>query len=75
MTLFTPTSTQNERVLARLRQSLGDWVPMPTLAMSSGAFAVHSRVSDLRKQGHRIEQKSERKSGSRANHSFYRLLA
>jgi hypothetical protein len=33
---------------------------MPRLSRESGAYAVHSRVSELRKRGHRIEQRSTR---------------
>ena len=38
----------------------GGWVSMPMLAMASRAYAVHSRISDLRRRGHRIEQRSTR---------------
>lgn len=62
--------TQNDRILAALRRAHGDWVPMPQLAAESGAFAVHSRISDLRKLGFAIEVKLE---GQRPKRSFYRL--
>lgn len=64
--------TQCGAILARLEAAGGDWVPMPELAVASGAFAVHSRVSDLRSWGHVIEQRSER-VGRRVL-SFYRLV-
>ena len=64
--------TQCGAILARLEAANGDWVPMPELAMVSGAFAVHSRVSDLRSWGHVIEQRSER--DGRKVRSFYRLV-
>lgn len=64
--------TQCGAILARLEAAGGDWVPMPVLAMVSGAFAVHSRVSDLRSWGHVIEQRSER--DGRKVRSFYRLV-
>lgn len=64
-------TTQCEAILARLEAAVGDWVPMPELAHASGAFAVHSRVAELRSLGHVIEQRSER-DGRRVR-SFYRL--
>lgn len=64
--------TQCGAILARLEAAGGDWVPMPELARASGAFAVHSRVSDLRSWGHVIEQRSER--DGRKVRSFYRLV-
>lgn len=48
------------------------WVPMPELWRVSGAFAVHSRISDLRKQGWNIEQRSERAEDGTVM-SYYRL--
>lgn len=64
-------TTQCGAILARLEAAGGDWVPMPELAHASGAFAVHSRVSDLRIWGYVIEQRSERVG--RKIRSFYRL--
>ncbi len=64
--------TQCGAILARLEAAGGDWVAMPELAQASGAFAVHSRVSDLRGRGHVIEQRNER--DGRKVRSFYRLL-
>lgn len=46
--------SQCDAILARLRLARGAWVPMPILAAESGAYAVHSRISDLRRRGHRI---------------------
>ncbi len=59
--------TQAELILARLRKTPGQDVPMPELYAVSGAFAVHSRVAELRAQGYRIEC---RVRGSRPRHSF-----
>ena len=64
-------TTQCGAILARLEAAGGDWVPMPNLAHDSGAFAVHSRVAELRKRGHAIEQRSDR-HGRRVL-SYYRL--
>jgi len=55
--------SQCECILSVLQRSIGildGWVAMPRLARESGAYAVHSRISELRKRGHRIEQRSTR---------------
>lgn len=65
-------TSQCGAILARLDAAGGDWVPMPELAQASGAFAVHSRVAELRSWGHNIEQRSERVG--RKVRSFYRLV-
>lgn len=65
-------ASQCDLILARLKETPGEWVPMPELFRVSGAFAVHSRVSDLRKLGFAIAHKNVR-SEAGATHSFYRL--
>jgi len=45
---------------------------MVDLWKASGAFAVHSRISDLRQRGYTIDQKNVR-TADRAIHSYYRL--
>ncbi len=47
------------------------WLSLPYLVEFCGGYAVHSRVADLRKRGHDIEQMSVRRAGK--VHSFYRL--
>jgi len=64
-------SSQAAAILARLLETPGAWVPMPELAAISGAYAVHSRISDLRKRGYTIECKVVCR---RPKHSFYRLV-
>jgi hypothetical protein len=64
--------TQNARVLAVLTASPGAWVAMPYLVEIGGGYAVHSRISDLRKAGHSIENLVDR--SSKPYKSFYRLL-
>ena len=64
--------TQCGAILARLEAAGGAWVPMPNLAHDSGAYAVHSRVAELRKRGYAIEQRSDR-HGRRVM-SYYRLV-
>ena len=63
--------SQCDAILSELQRSNGEWVAMPHLASISGSYNVHSRVSDLRKAGHNVEQRNERKG--RMHHSFYRL--
>jgi hypothetical protein len=71
-TLPTIVITQADRILARLALTPGQWVPMPELASVSGAYAVHSRIADLRAAGHAIEVKIE---GTRPRCSYYRLTS
>ncbi len=66
-------ASQCEIALWLLKRHVGDWVAMPDIARAMGGFAVHSRVSDLRKAGHMIDHKNERAEGR--THSFYRLVA
>lgn len=63
--------SQADRILAKLREAAGGWVQMPQLVQASGAYAVHSRIADLRKRGLRIEQESVNRG--RLVFSFYRL--
>lgn len=65
-------TSQCELIMDVLVVEKGKWVGMPTLAHFSGAYAVHSRVAELRKRGHVIEQRSER--DGRKVRSFYRLV-
>lgn len=65
--------SQANKILARLKSAQGRWVTMPGLSAISGAYAVHSRVAELRKRGHRIENRIEqRDNGTRL--SLYRLV-
>jgi len=63
--------SQSNDILAYLKQRPNRWVPMPVLARISGAYAVHSRASDLRKRGHDVENKTIEQDGTKK--SFYRL--
>lgn len=63
--------SQAAKVLAELRRYANRWVPMPQLASVSGAYAVHSRIAELRGDGHQIETRIE---GTRPRRSFYRLV-
>lgn len=67
--------TQRELVLRRLQERAGEWVPMPDLVRASGAYAVHSRIADLRNPkwgGHQIEHRNEWRDGVCC--SEYRLV-
>lgn len=65
-------TSQCAAILAYLNAAGGAWVAMPVLAKVSGAYAVHSRVAELRSRGHAIEQRSKR--DGRKVRSFYRLV-
>lgn len=64
--------TQNEAVLDALAKRHGEWVSMPDLVQASGAYAIHSRVAELRSEGHVIQNKVE---GTKPRRSFYRLVS
>lgn len=64
--------SQNARVFQFLKLHQGCWVDMPRLVEIGGGYAVHSRIADLRKAGHRIENLVDR--SAKPYKSFYRLL-
>lgn len=64
--------TQTEKVFATLAANAGNWVGMPHLVEVSGAYAVHSRVADLRRRGYNVENQVDR--STKPFKSFYRLL-
>lgn len=65
--------SQCDKILARLRAAKGERVAMPELYRVSGAFAVHSRIADLRKRGHAIPP-AETEVVDGTVHSYYRLF-
>jgi hypothetical protein len=65
--------SQCAAILRRLMEARGEWVEMPELARVSGAYAVHSRIADLRKQGWNIPAPRIRRRG-RTVCSAYRLI-
>ena len=65
--------TQNELILDALTARRGDWVPMPELSEASGSWNVHSRIADLRAEGHDIDNKIVRRG--RQSRSYYRIPA
>ena len=67
--------SQADKILKRLQaaREFDGWVPMPVLSDVSGAYAVHSRIAELRKRGHVIENRTmQAKDGTRM--SWYRLV-
>lgn len=74
----TAGTSQCSRILARLTQAQGGEVPMPELAaigsgVPGGFCMVHSRIADLRAEGHNIPPARTQKI-SGVMHSFYRLV-
>lgn len=60
-TLAHRGASQNDRLRAYLEDRPNRWIPMPELGRAIGAWAVHSRISDLRtKFGMRIDHRSRR---------------
>ena len=64
-------TSQCARILQRLSETPGEWVPMPVLVKLSGSYVIHSRIADLRNRGHRIDHRN--KIIHRQCHSEYRL--
>ncbi len=50
--------TQNEAIAEVLLAHQGEWVPMPKLAKAARAYAVHSRIAELRKRGMNISNRT-----------------
>lgn len=72
--------SQCDLILARLRQTPGEWVSEPELLEISGSHAVHARIGDLRKRGHTEGftisnqcERVQRADGRWQTHSSYRI--
>lgn len=69
--------SQCDRILARLQEQRGFYVPMPELALAASktgvGMAVHSRIADLRRRGYQIEQRGWH--GKDGMYESYYLLA
>ena len=63
--------SQSRKMLAILLGNAGEWVAMPLLARKAGSLSPATRISDLRKRGYPIENKTEEKRG--VKRSFYRI--
>ena len=66
--------TQNDLILARLKETPGEWVSMPELCEKAKSLSCHTRINDLRHAGHRIENYQERQPGTMRRKSYYRLM-
>ena len=66
-------TSHNEIVLRYLQDHPGTRIAMPFLVNLCGGYAIHSRISDLRKRGYQIENSLDR--SSKPYKSYYRLLA
>lgn len=64
--------TQDRRLTVIFLGRPNQWLPMPWLGEQIGAWAVHSRVADLRKAGMHIEHRSHVNPISGQRESFYR---
>lgn len=62
--------TQCEAILALLQDAKGGWVPLPSIMEQAAQY--NTRILELRRSGHRIENKTEHVNGAR--HSWFRLL-
>lgn len=68
--------TQNDLLEAYLRRRPYQWISMPDLAEAIGAYAVHSRIADLRKRGMTIDHVNDWRviDGRRICCSRYRFV-
>jgi hypothetical protein len=64
-------NNQQKQILDLLRSKTPGWVPLPEiLALRVAQYSA--RILELRRSGHTIENKTERKDGCR--HSWFRLV-
>jgi len=68
----TRNQRQTEAILSALLEARGGWVSAWQLFESSNSLAVHSRVADLRKAGHTIQNRVKHENGKCL--SEYRLV-
>lgn len=61
------TSSQRDRLLALLESRLREWVPLPRI-LDLGIAQYNARIYELRRLGHRIENKQE------GDRSWFRLV-
>jgi acyl dehydratase len=65
--------TQTDRLAAILQERAGRWVSMTRIGRDIGAWAVHSRIADVRRRyGYTIINRQRKIGGVR--HSFYKYL-
>jgi hypothetical protein len=69
---FSPLNkTQSAAILRLLIEARGAWVPLPQIIACAAQYSA--RVCELRKQGFRIENRTERQPDG-ARHSWFRLV-
>lgn len=66
-------NSQAGQIRIRLQVARGGWISALALHEASGSLCVHSRIADLRRQGHEIENRTGHTAGRVV--SEYRLLA
>jgi hypothetical protein len=64
-------NTQRDRVLRLLEENGGQWVPLPRV-LELGIAQYGARILELRRTGHRIENRVEHCNG--VVHSWFRLV-
>jgi hypothetical protein len=70
---FTKQSkTQRDALLDLLKAASGKWVPLPDI-LGLGIAQYSARIHELRKEGFRIENRTERINDTR--HSWFRLVS
>ena len=67
---WTTPKTQREKILAILRERAYAWVPLPDI-LALGIAQYNARIYELRRDGYRIENKTQPVNGQRR--SWYRL--
>jgi hypothetical protein len=63
--------TQCASLLSFLEQTVNEWVPL-YLILSLGIAQYNARIFELRREGHKIENKTEHVDGR--VHSYFRLV-
>ena len=65
------TDSQSDRIEAELLAHKGEFIPMRRLVELSGSYNIHSRVADLRRRGHTVENRLTKHDGR--TRSYYRI--
>lgn len=63
-------SRQSDKILEILKTAAGSWVPLPEIQACAAQY--NARIFELRKRGHRIENRTQLVGDSR--HSWFRLV-
>jgi hypothetical protein len=65
--------SQAAAVLRLLIDAHGSWVPLPAI-LALGIAQYGARILELRRRGFVIENRTERITGARQRHSWFRLI-